>query len=110
MLVVYGVERSRIALENIYHRCRLCGSSDHVQLMVSQKYFYLYGVPCFPLGKEGTIQCLKCKFKIDDRSFSAEEKSQYDLIKKECSDTAMDICRNSSDCYLSHLSCCFYCK
>ena len=60
-MLIYGTNRSRIALEEIDGICPNCGKSNSLQLGIVQIYVHFFFIPTYPRMKVGLAKCNVCK-------------------------------------------------
>jgi transcription elongation factor Elf1 len=49
--------------EEGFLKCPSCETTTLSEIAVSSRYFYWYGIPVCPTGKEARIECTKCGLK-----------------------------------------------
>ncbi len=60
MLFIHAVKKKAIKSELVFDACMDCSSTNSLELTVYQRYFRVYWIPVFPLGKTGSCKCLAC--------------------------------------------------
>ncbi len=61
-MIFYGINSSKLKdgqLNNV--TCSNCETQTAMTYGVFGKYFYLYWIPVFPLGKTNILECNSCK-------------------------------------------------
>lgn len=62
-------------------RCSTCGN-DTFTLHFVQRWFHLFWIPMFPIGKAGIIRCPACNNEFDEPALSEEERATIQAEKK----------------------------
>lgn len=60
MVISYGTNSKPLTEVPTSGPCSSCQSTDSVVLIPHQKYFHIFFIPIFPLGKEYEAHCKKC--------------------------------------------------
>ncbi|MEP1488652.1 MAG: zinc-ribbon domain-containing protein [Algibacter sp.] len=81
-MIFYGTNSSRLKdgkLNNV--TCPNCENQTSMTYGVFGKYFYLYWIPIFPIGKTNVLECNSCKktFKLEE--LSQQIKQKFELEK-----------------------------
>lgn len=77
-MIFYGRKANKIGEIDIDHTsCTYCNQNDTQRISVFGKYFHLYWIPFFPIGKEVVAECTHCKRTIRENEFSPALKSAY---------------------------------
>jgi hypothetical protein len=60
-MIFYGTRSSIIKEEKINYQCSYCESNNTTRITVYRKYFHIYLIPFFSLGKDVFSDCSHCK-------------------------------------------------
>ncbi len=61
-MIIFGVRTSAFKVVDGYtYDCNHCQSTSSVNLLFASRYFHLFWIPVFPIGKTGISQCNHCK-------------------------------------------------
>ena len=61
-MIFYGTNSSRLKNGQINNvTCPNCENQTSMNYSVFGKYFYIYWIPLFPIGKENVLECNSCK-------------------------------------------------
>lgn len=82
-LIAFGENKTIIGVEEVLVYCPSCESSQWSDIMVTGRYFHIYWIPIFPVGKDLNIICRKCGLKRYGLSFKPETISNYGEIKSK---------------------------
>ena len=82
-MIIYGKRATLITNEIIMEKCSHCGAQNSLQLSVFQKYAHVYWIPCFPKGKTGVVQCMKCYNVTQQEEFTKNLSENYELLKSK---------------------------
>ncbi len=79
MFYLYGTNSSkinqRLKLKNT--TCSHCGSNNSFSTTSYSKYFHLFFIPMFPIGKNHFAECSHCKKTFAEKDFSLEMKKSF---------------------------------
>lgn len=81
-MIFYGTNSSRLKdgqLKNI--NCPNCETQTHMNYSVFGKYFYIYWIPIFPLGKVNVLECNHCKKTYKLKELPEQIKHKFELEK-----------------------------
>lgn len=77
-MIFYGVRASKIgAITAKNSTCEYCFDNEEHRISVFGKYFHIFWIPVFPVGKVATAECTKCLKTVEQKEFSKEIKDQY---------------------------------
>ncbi len=82
-MVISGTKIKTIASETIPDTCTFCGSTNCIDIQVSQKYSHVFWIPFFPFGKHGTSKCNHCKHILEGDELPDAYKEVYLRMKLE---------------------------
>ncbi|GMT49061.1 MAG: hypothetical protein IEMM0008_0600 [bacterium] len=81
-MIIWGTNEKEISNVSITESCGNCDQKE-LSLSINQRYFDLFWVPCFPLGKTSQTECSNCKNVLDEDEMSQEVKIMADKEKKK---------------------------
>ncbi len=82
-MIIWGTDEKEIAKVHMVDSvCESCDQKE-LSLSISQRYFDLFWVPCFPLRKTAQTECSHCKNVLDENEMSQEIKIMADHEKKK---------------------------
>ena len=81
-MIFYGTNASRLKdgrLNNV--TCPDCNQQTSMNFSVFGKYFYIYWIPIFPIGKTNVLECNYCKRTYKLKELPEQIKQKFDLEK-----------------------------
>lgn len=81
-MIFYGTNSSRLKdgqLNNV--TCPNCENQTSMTYGVFGKYFYLYWIPIFPIGKTNVLECNSCKKTFKLKELPNQIKQKFELEK-----------------------------
>ena len=81
-MIFYGTNSSRLKdgqLNNV--TCPSCENQTSITYGIFGKYFYLYWIPIFPLGKTNILECNHCKKTYKLKELPEQIKRKFELEK-----------------------------
>ncbi len=60
-MIIYGTRSKQVNHESLMEKCPSCGSQNTVDMYIIQRYFHVFWIPFFPIGKVPVSQCSHCK-------------------------------------------------
>lgn len=66
-----GIGKKKLSTEAIGSKCPSCSSDEMMMVDIYARYFALFWIPVFPLGKEAQITCPKCGHKPEMHTLPA---------------------------------------
>lgn len=83
-MIVYGTKGSHIKSERVSGvQCNNCESQQTHTVSIFGKYFYIYWIPLFSIGKKGVSECNNCKATYDRDQMSEPLKRAHDKVKSD---------------------------
>ena len=83
-MIFYGTKGSHLHSERISGaKCNHCEQQDSHTISIFGKYFYIYWIPIFPLGKKGVSECNHCKATYERKDMSEQLKLAHDNVKRK---------------------------
>src|SRR3569833_445176 len=79
--LIYGTLETPIAVDEFFIRCPSCEKDSPADAMIVSRYFHLYYIPIYPMGKEANIICKQCGIKRYGLPFDADLISNYEEVK-----------------------------
>lgn len=68
-MIIYGTNGSKGQIIQTAETCPSCGQSQTIVIAPYHRYFHLFWIPIFPIGKEYAIGCEACGHIIDKKDF-----------------------------------------
>lgn len=81
-MIVFGTKAKGIDSSVVNTVCPSCSQSPHA-LHIFQKYFHIFWIPVFPLGKISVLECQHCKKTTTDKDLNALQGSMAQAKRKE---------------------------
>lgn len=82
-MIFYGTKGSHLHSERVSGvKCNHCGQQDSHTISIYGRYFYLYWIPIFPIGKKGISECNHCKATYERKDMSEQLKLAHDNVKR----------------------------
>jgi|GEM_PF-938948 len=83
-MIFFGRKASKIGELDISNsKCQHCENSGTQHISVFGKYFHVYWIPFFPIGKEAVAECVHCKRTISQKEFPVTLKDKYQNNKDQ---------------------------
>ncbi|NHN24320.1 zinc-ribbon domain-containing protein [Flavobacterium jejuense] len=79
-MIFYGTNSSKIKtgqLRNV--KCPNCDNDATMTYSVFGKYFYIYWIPFFPIGKVNIVECNTCKATYDIKNLDQKIKAKFKI-------------------------------
>ncbi len=81
-MIFYGTNSSRLKNGQLRSvECPNCNEQTSMNYSVFGKYFYIYWIPIFPIGKENIIECNNCKKTFKLKELPQRIKDKFNLEK-----------------------------
>lgn len=80
-MIIYGVRTKQIAKETLIDKCPNCSTQYSVDLPIVQRYFHVFWIPFFPVGKSALSQCTHCKQVLKKSKMPATFLAAYQNLK-----------------------------
>jgi len=61
-MIIYGIGGKKLLTEQLTEKCPQCGSDDSFEITIAARYFHIFWIPFFPVGKKSEAYCKKCGF------------------------------------------------
>lgn len=81
-MIVYGWKATSIGAAHPMDKCEHCGQQNGMEMHVFQKYFHVFWIPFFPIGKTGVSQCNHCKQVLKPNEMKGNTKLNYENLKQ----------------------------
>jgi hypothetical protein len=81
-MIFYGTNSSKLKegrLNNV--NCPNCESQTTMNYAIFGKYFYIYWIPFFPIGKENILECSSCNKTYKIKELPEQIKKKFELEK-----------------------------
>ncbi|MEO0898425.1 MAG: hypothetical protein AAFY71_18580 [Bacteroidota bacterium] len=83
-MIIYGVNSRNLHHFNVAHTtCPVCQTKGAQQMNIMGKYFHVYGIPMFPVGRTGIAKCQNCGHEIQEKDFEEDLATTYEAVKKK---------------------------
>ena len=83
-MIIFGLRATNIGTFEIKETsCDYCNINDSQQISVFGKYFHIFWIPIFPIGKKTYSECTHCKKTIRKKEFSPEINKLYAANKNK---------------------------
>ena len=81
-MIIFGIRTTAFKMVDGYaYNCNHCQSADSVNLLFASRYFHLFWIPVFPVGKTGISQCAHCKQALYRNELPAAIGMEYSKAK-----------------------------
>ncbi|TXE07114.1 zinc-ribbon domain-containing protein [Seonamhaeicola algicola] len=81
-MIFYGTKASRLKNGQINHvTCPNCQNQTSMNYGIFGKYFYIYWIPIFPIGKTNIVECNHCKKTFKLKELPQQIKHKFELVK-----------------------------
>jgi len=82
-MIFYGTKGTHLHSEKVSGvKCTHCEQQNAHTISIFGKYFYIYWIPIFPLGKKGVSECNHCKATYERKNMSEQLKLAHDNVKR----------------------------
>jgi C4-type Zn-finger protein len=76
-MIIFGQNETIAGMDEFYIRCPVCEGSNWADVMVTSKYFHIFWIPIFPVGKDANVICKTCGVKrfgldLDEKLIGSE--------------------------------------
>ncbi|WP_299103909.1 zinc-ribbon domain-containing protein [uncultured Tenacibaculum sp.] len=83
-MIFYGTKGSHLHSERVSGiKCNHCEQQTSHTISIFGKYFYIYWIPIFPIGKKGISECNHCKATYERKEMSEQLKLAHDNVKRQ---------------------------
>lgn len=83
-MIFYGTKGSHLYSERVSGvKCNHCEQQESHTISIFGKYFYIYWIPIFPIGKKGISECNHCKATYERKEMSEQLKLAHDNVKRK---------------------------
>ena len=82
-MIFYGTKGAHLHSEKVSGvKCNHCEQQNAHTISIFSKYFYIYWIPIFPIGKKGVSECNHCKATYERKNMSEQLKLAHDNVKR----------------------------
>lgn len=82
-MIIYGTKGTHLKSDKVSGlMCKHCNEQRTHTISVFGKYFYIYWIPLFPIGKKGVSECNHCKATYESKEMSEQLKLALDNVKR----------------------------
>ncbi|WP_083760700.1 zinc-ribbon domain-containing protein [Robiginitalea biformata] len=83
-MIIFGLRASNIGSVSVEQSsCSYCQNTATQNITQFGKYFHIFWIPVFPVGKSTFSECVHCKRTIRKKEFSPELKNTYEGSKSQ---------------------------
>ncbi|MBT8185580.1 MAG: zinc-ribbon domain-containing protein [Eudoraea sp.] len=83
-MIIFGLRASNIGSVKVDgSSCSYCQNTGTQNITQFGRYFHVFWIPVFPLGKSTFSECVHCKKTMRKKEFTSELKNVYDNSKSE---------------------------
>lgn len=83
-MIVYGTKGAHLKSAKVNGiKCNNCNEQTTHNISVFGKYFYVYWIPLFPLGKKVISECNNCKVTYERKAMNDQLKLAADNVKRD---------------------------
>lgn len=80
-MIIYGVKSVQIKEKDTTVNCACCGAREALSFQVYSRYFHIFWIPFFSLGRRGRSECKVCKHALSEKEMPEEMKIESDALK-----------------------------
>ncbi len=80
-MIIYGIRSKQVVRETLIDKCPNCSTPYSVDLNIVQRYFHVFWIPFFPVGKSAASQCNYCKQVLKKNEMPAAFLASYQNLK-----------------------------
>lgn len=73
-MIIFGTRAKLLSAIGTQHTCNHCNTGK-LNLVYTGRYFHIFWIPMFPLGKQGMTQCPHCKQTLTERELAPQSRS-----------------------------------
>ncbi|TYP98114.1 hypothetical protein C7447_103284 [Tenacibaculum adriaticum] len=82
-MIFYGTKGTHLKSDKVSGvKCNHCEQQTSHTISIFGRYFYIYWIPIFPLGKKGVSECNHCKVTYERKEMSEQLKLAHDNVKR----------------------------
>jgi Holliday junction resolvase len=82
-MIIFGTKGTHLHSERIGGvKCNHCQQQNTHTISVFGKYFEIYWIPVFPIGKKAVSECSHCKATYERKEMSEQLKLAHDNVKR----------------------------
>lgn len=82
-MIIYGTKGIHLKSEKVSGvKCQHCNEQNSHTISIYGKYFYIYWIPLFPIGKKGVSECNHCKATYEPKEMGEQLKLALDNVKR----------------------------
>lgn len=79
-MIIFGTRTKFLNAFNSEQTCAHCNTGK-LNLAYTVRYFHIFWIPMFPIGKQGMTQCPHCKQTLSGHELSPQNRSQLNIQK-----------------------------
>lgn len=81
-MIIFGVRKSDLGIVASKNcACPKCGNYGSVNYSAEGKYFHVFWIPTFPVGKKGYTSCSDCDYLVWNKELPENLKQEYKFLK-----------------------------
>ncbi|MDY0780002.1 zinc-ribbon domain-containing protein [Tenacibaculum sp. IB213877] len=82
-MIIYGTKGTHLHSEKVSGvKCDHCNQQNTHTISVFGRYFYIYWIPIFPLGKKAVSECNHCKATYERKQMNEQLQLAHDNVKR----------------------------
>jgi len=82
-MIIFGMGSSHLGAKRTTGTCSHCGTKDQRVMHIYQRYFDIFWIPIFPVGKTGVSECQHCKYTLRKGEMPGPLQREYKAIKAQ---------------------------
>jgi len=83
-MIIFGLRSSNIGTVSVEgSSCSYCQNSGTQNITQFGKYFHVFWIPVFPVGKSTFSECIHCKKTIRKKEFDTDLRTTFENAKSE---------------------------
>jgi hypothetical protein len=72
-MIIYGTKAKQLKQETLFsEKCASCEKQNVVDMFIIQRWFHVFWIPFFPIGKVGVSQCSHCKNMLKEKEMTPQ--------------------------------------
>ncbi|QDH79616.1 zinc-ribbon domain-containing protein [Echinicola soli] len=82
-MIIFGTGTSHLGAKRVSGTCSHCGTNHQMILHIYQRYFDVFWIPVFPVGKTGVCECQHCKYTLRKGEMPETLRQEYQEAKAQ---------------------------
>lgn len=84
-MIIYGTGGKKLLTEQLNDNCPQCESDNSLEITIAAKYFHVFWIPFFPIGKTSAVYCEKCGYTSEIPSTSEQINAKSEELESKLS-------------------------